>query len=315
MTDSYDLIVIGAASAGLPAAIYAKRFGLNTLVIGAEPGGLLNESSNVENWPGDKGVPGRELMVRFKEHVESLGVEVKTEWVKDAKKDGEFFVLTTDKGEYTAKALVLTMGSKHRHLGVPGEEELSSRGVSYCPTCDAAFFKDAPVAVIGGGDGAASAANLLAEHASHVYILVRKDHMRAEPINQKKMTDNPKIDILYETQALEFVGDKALEGIKLSKPYDGKDVLPVEGAFIMIGADPQVQLAEQLGVKLDERKEMIIDEESRTSVPFIYAAGDAANKKHKQTITGAAEGVKAAFSAYEDIRKAETGEDAVLPQY
>jgi len=305
MSEVYDLIVIGAASAGLPAAIYAKRFGLNTLVIGAEPGGLLNESSKVENWPGDIAVPGRELMQRFKAHVESLGVEIKQEWVKEIKKEGESFLLTTDTAKYLAKALVLTMGSKHRHLGVPGEQELSSRGVSYCPTCDAAFFKNVPVAIIGGGDGAASAANLLAEHASKVFVLVRKDHMRAEPINQKKMTDNPKIEILYETSPLEFVGDKALEGIKLSKPYKGKDILPVEGTFIMIGADPQTKLAADLGVKLDESKEMIIDENSRTSVPFVYAAGDAANKRQKQTITGAAEGVKAAFSAYEDIRKSE----------
>ncbi len=284
-------------------------------MIGAEPGGLLNESANVENWPGDTSVPGRELMRRFKEHVESLGVEVKQEWVKEATKTEAGFTLATDKDEYAAKALVLTMGSKHRHLGVKGEDTFSGKGVSYCPTCDAAFFKNVPVAVIGGGDGAASAANMLAEHASHVYVLVRKDHMRAEPINKQKLERNEKIDILYETEAVEFCGDNLLTGIRLSTPHDGDDLLKVEGAFVMIGSDPQTQLAEQLGVELNEGREMVIDEESRTNVPFVYAAGDAANKKHKQTITGAAEGVKAAFSAYEDIRKAETGEKPRLPEY
>ncbi|MBR9692635.1 FAD-dependent oxidoreductase [Candidatus Woesearchaeota archaeon] len=305
MSDSYDIIVIGAASAGMPAAIYSHRFGLKTLIIGAEVGGLLNESHKVENYPGFIGIPGRELMTKFKEHVESFGIEIKQEWVKSIEKDGDAFTVTTGSGTYDAKSVVLTLGSKHRHLGIPGEEEFSSKGVSFCPTCDAAFFKNAPVAVIGGGDGAASAASLLAEHASKVYVIVRKDHMRAEPINLKKMEENEKIEILYNTAPVEFVGENALTGIKLNNPYDGKDVLPVEGAFIMIGSDPQTEMAAKLGVKLDERKEIIIDGHSRTNVPLIYAAGDAANRPFKQTITGAAEGVAAAFSAFEDVRKAE----------
>jgi len=315
MSTSYDIIIIGAAAAGMPAAIYAKRFGLHTLVIGAEVGGLLNESHNVENYPGFPSISGFELMQKFKEHVESVGVEIKQEWVTKLEKSEKGFAVITDKETYQAQALILTMGSKHRKLGVPGEEEFAGKGVSYCPTCDAAFFKDVPVAIIGGGDGAASAANLLAEHASKVYVLVRKDHMRAEPINKRKLEQNQKVEILYETKPVEFVGEKLMTGIRLSKPYNGEEILPVEGAFIMIGADPQTAMAESIGVKLDERKQMIIDDESRTSVPFVYAAGDAANKKHKQAITGAAEGVKAAFSAYEDIRKAETGAAPNLPQY
>jgi thioredoxin reductase (NADPH) len=308
MSELYDVIVIGAASAGMPAAIYAKRFGLSTLVIGAEPGGLLNESHKVENWPGDIAVNGRELMNRFKEHVSSLEIPLKTEWVKEVKKEGETFVVVTDKAEYMGKSIILTMGSKHRHLGVPGEKELSAKGVSYCPTCDAAFFKNVPVAVIGGGDGAASAANLLAEHASKVYVLVRKTEMRAEPINIKKLETNEKIEILYETQAESLNGENALTDITLTKEYNGSKKLEVEGAFVMIGSDPQTEMAASLGVTLADNKEMIIDGHSRTNIPFVYAAGDAANRPFKQAITGAAEGVIAAFSAYEDIRKAETGE-------
>lgn len=304
-SDPYDVIVIGAASAGMPAAIYAKRFGLHVVVIGADVGGLLNESHKVENWPGDTAVNGRELMRRFKEHVESLGVEIKTEWVRSIAKDGDRFIVTTDQGAIAGKSLILTLGSKHRHLGVPGEKELSSKGVSYCPTCDAAFFRGVPVAVIGGGDGAASAVNLLAEHASKVYVLVRKEQMRAEPINLKKLETNPKIEILYGTAPTEFIGDNLLTGVRLTKPHDGEEVLPVEGAFVMIGADPQTEMAAALGVALTPAKEIIIDDHSRTNVPFIYAAGDSANRPFKQAITGAAEGVIAAFSAYEDIKRKE----------
>lgn len=315
MSETYDVIVIGAASAGMPAAIYAKRFGLKTLVIGAEPGGLLNESHKVENWPGDIAVNGRELMQRFKAHVESLDIPLKTEWVKELKREGDAFIAVTDKAEYEGKSLILTMGSKHRHLNLPGETELAAKGVSYCPTCDAAFFKNVPVAVIGGGDGAASAANLLAEHASKVYVLVRKDHMRAEPINKQKLERNEKIEILYETEAESFNGENGLESITLTKAFNGSKELEAEGAFIMIGSDPQTKMAADLGVKLAENREIIIDGHSRTNVPFVYAAGDAVNRPFKQAITGAAEGVIAAFSAYEDIRKAETGEQPAPIEY
>ncbi len=305
MSEQYDLIIIGAAAAGMPAAIYAKRFGLNTLIIGAEVGGLLNESHNVENYPGFPSIPGRELMLKFKEHVESVGVEIKQEWVKALEKSDAGFNVVTDNGEYAARALVLTMGSTHRKLGIPGEEEFASKGVSYCPTCDAAFFRNVPVAVVGGGDAAASAALLLAEHASKVFVLVRRDVMRAEPINRQRLEAHEKIEILYETKPVEFVGEQLLTGIRLSKPYNGEEILPVEGVFVMIGSDPNSALAEPLNVALNEKKEIIIDEQSRTNVPFVYAAGDIANRPYEQVITGAAEGVIAAFSAYKDIRKSE----------
>ncbi len=297
----YDVIIIGAASAGIPAAIYAKRFGLQTLLIGAEIGGLLNESQRVENWPGEQVITGMELMNKFKLHVESLGVPIKTEWVKKLSKDEGGFSVVTDHDAYRTRAIIYAAGSKHRHLGVPGEEELAGKGVSYCATCDAAFFKRVPVIVVGGGDAAAQGALQLAQHASKVYVAVRRDVMRAEPINQERIKAEPKITILYETRVSEILGEQKVTGVRLTKPSEGKEILPVEGVFIQIGAAPQSQLARSVGVKVNEQGEIIIDDASRTNIPRFYAAGDVTNRKYKQAITGAAEGVIAAFSAFEDL--------------
>lgn len=301
--EQFDLTVIGAASAGMPAAIYAKRFGMSTLLIGAEVGGLLNESNQVENYPGFSSIAGLPLMLKFKEHVESLDIPLKEEWVKEIRKDDDDFIITTDKSEIKTRSIIYTAGAKHRHLGVPGEAKLSAKGVSYCATCDAAFFRGVPVIVVGGGDAAAQAADQLAQHCTHVYVAVRKDHMRAEPINQKRIENNEKITILYETEIKEIIGENAVKSVKLSKPFNSSDELAVEGVFIHIGADPQSQLAEKLGVELEDTKEIKIDPASRTNIKRFYAAGDVANRPYKQTITGAAEGVIAAFSAFDDLHK------------
>lgn len=304
----YDVIIIGAGSAGMPAAIYAQRFGMKTLLIGKIVGGMLNDSHNVENYPGFPSIPGFDLMMKFKEHVDSLNIQFKEEEATGANRneDGTISV-TTNKSSYNTRAVIITTGSKHRHVGIPGEEELSGKGVSYCATCDAAFFKDVPVAIVGGGDAAAQAANLLSQHSSHVYVLVRRDVMRAEPINREKLEKNPKVDILYETKPTEVLGDSQVTGVKLTKEFNGSDTLPIEGFFVEIGADALSDLAFQLGAKINEQKEIIIDSESRTSAPMVYAAGDCGNRKFKQAITGAAEGVIAAFSAFEDIQKKNTG--------
>ena len=313
LLELYDVIVIGTGSAGMPAAIYSHRFGLKTLLIGTVVGGTLNESHRVENWPGIPAIPGFDLMRRFKEHVDSLGIEVKEEEATAIEKGPDGFTITTEKESYRCKAIIFATGSKHRCLGIPGEERLAGKGVSYCATCDAAFFKTADIAIAGGGDAAAQAADLLAQFATEVYVLVRRDAMRAEPINRQRLEQNPKVTILYNTQPLEVLGENGVTGLKVTTA--GKEsVLNVQGFFIEVGADVRSELAEQLGVKLNEGKEILIDGESRTNIPKIYAAGDCASKKFKQAITGAAEGVIAAFSAYEDLKKLQ-GEKAETSYY
>jgi thioredoxin reductase (NADPH) len=307
----YDVIVLGAGSAGMPAAIYAHRFGLKTLLIGKVVGGTLNDSHKVENYPGFAAIPGYDLMMKFKEHVDSLGIPVKEEQATAAAKgkDGTFTV-TTEGGKYRARTLIFATGTQHRRLDIPGEGVLMGKGVSYCATCDAAFFRNVDVAIAGGGDAAAQAADLLAQFASKVYVLVRRDVMRAEPFNRQRLEQNPKVAILYSTQPKEVLGESGVTGLKVVR--EGKEeLLAVQGFFIEIGADVRSELAAQLGVRLNEQEEIIIDVESRTNVKHVYAAGDCANRKFKQAITGAAEGVIAAFSAYEDLKKAQ-GEKAEI---
>ena len=306
----YDTIIIGTGSAGMPAAIYAARFNMKTLIVGDEPGGLLTESSNVENYPGFSSVPGLDLMNKFKEHVDSLEVPFLYERVQQITRDKELFLVKTPSGDYKGKTIILTTGSKHRKLGIPGEKEFTNKGVSYCATCDAAFYKNLVVAISGGGDSAAQAANLVAEFASKVYVIVRKDYMRAEPINQTKLENNPKIEVIYNTNIKEIKGEQFVTELVLDTPHNGSTSLKTDGLFVEVGANPQSELAVQLGVAVDEKKEIIIDEESKTNVEGVYAAGDVANRKFKQALTGAAEGAIAAFSAYAYLQKRDHNKEA-----
>ena len=314
MTDTvehYDVAIIGAGSAGMSAGIYAARFGLTTVILGKVVGGLLNDSHKVENYPGFVAIPGFDLMMKFKEHVDAIGVPIKEENVTRIEKKQNGFVVTTENGAYESKTIILATGTKHRHLGVPREEEMLGRGVSYCATCDGPFFKEKTVAIVGGGDSAAQAGALLAQHATKVYVIVRGEKMRAEPLNIRRLETNPKVKMVYNASVTELMGADALEGIKL-KVGDGKDAIALQGLFIEIGADVQTELAAGLGVALNERKEIVIDVESRTNVPGVFGAGDCANRKFKQAITGAAEGVIAAFSAYDHIKRLETGESVEI---
>ena len=319
--ETYDTIIIGAGSAGMSGAIYAARFGMKTLVIGKVVGGLLNESHNVENYPGYKSIPGLDLMMKFKEHCDNLDIPFKEEWVTDVKLHDydapaktRFQVITKDEDEkehsYFGRTIIFTMGSKHKHLGAKNEDALAGKGVSYCATCDAAFFRNVPVAVVGGGDSAAQAGDLLAQFAIHVYMIVRKEQLRAEPINLKRLEQNPKVSILYSTQVLEVLGENGVTGLKLSAPHKGSDVLPVEGMFVEIGHDIQSALAVKVGVKVNDGGEIIIDGDSRTNLRGAYAAGDVGNRKYKQALTGASEGAIAAFSAFALLKKIDSGEDA-----
>jgi len=323
MSEQYDTVIIGARSAGMAAAIYAARFGLKVLVIGKVVGGLLNESHNVENYPGFKSIPGLDLMMQFKEHCDNLNIPFKEEWVSEVKalnyddpKNTRYEITSKDEDEqehsYLARTVIFTMGTKHKKLGAKGEDHLSGKGVSYCATCDAAFYKNMPVAIVGGGDSAAQAGELVAQFAGHVYMIVRRDHMRAEPINIKRLTQNKKITILYNTEILEVLGEKQVTGLRLSKPHDGSDVLKVEGMFVEIGHLIQSDLAAKLGVTLDSHNQIIIDGESQTNIRGVYAAGDVGNRKYKQALTGAAEGAVAAFSAYALIKKFDSDEDVEI---
>jgi thioredoxin reductase (NADPH) len=297
---TYDLVIIGAGPAGLTAAIYAARYKLDSIVIGPDIGGTANLPHDIENWPGFKGA-GWDLMVKFKEHVESFKVPITTENVKSVTKKGSQFIVSTEKNTYKAKTVMLAMGTKRRKLEVPGEDEFFGKGVSYCATCDCVFFKDKIVAVVGGSDAAAMAAQILSQHAKKVYVIYRKEHMRAEPARTEELEHDPKVEFLYNTNVTHIIGDKLVKKAKLDT---GKELL-LDGIFIEVGGIPVTAIAKELGVTLSKSERINVNAAMETNVPGIFAAGDitTGSNEFNQIVTAAAEGAIAALSAFTFIRK------------
>jgi len=300
----YDLVIIGSGPAGLAASIYASRYKVKHVVIGKEPGGQANEAHQIENWPGTHSISGFDLLQKMREHAEKLGGQIIMDSVSNiAKKDG-LFEITTHTAEYQAKNIILALGMEYKKLQIPGEVEFKGKGVSYCPTCDASFFKDKIVAVVGGGNSAGSAALLLAEYANKVYLIYRGEKLKVDPAYGEKISANKKIEIIFSTNIKEIKGDKAVEKIILDKEFSDSDELEVQGVFIEIGSEPGVELAGQLGVETDEQGFIKVNSDQSTNVAGIYAAGDATtgSNKMRQILTAAAEGAVAAGSVYKKLQ-------------
>lgn len=298
----YDFLIIGGGCSGLSAAMYGTRLGLKTLTLAELPGGLITTTHLVENWPGIKSISGPDLAMSLYEHAAAVGAEIKSERARkvEALPDDKGYRVTTGSNEYEAKSIMFATGTEHKKLGVPGEKELENRGVSYCALCDGAFFKGQVVGIVGGGDSAAKEALFLTEHASKVYIVVRKGFLRAEPINEKRVLENEKIEILFEHEIEEILGTENVEKIRF-KPGTGKfsgQELEMQGLFMAIGHTAQTQLAGELGVELNNHGEIVINRRSETNLRGVFAAGDCCDTEFKQAITGSAEAVTASYFAY-----------------
>lgn len=293
----YDIIIIGAGPGGMTAAIYAARYKLKTLIISKDVGGVANLAHKVENWPGIISIPGTELMQNFKKHVQSFGIKIIEEEVE--KLIPGFEVVTASGKKFKSKTLILALGTVRRKLNIPGEDDFIGKGISYCPTCDSAFFKDKIVCVVGGRNSAAMAAILLSEYAKKVYIIYRKDKLRSDPVLTEQVEKNPKVEIIYNAEVAKVLGTKFVEKIVLK---DGKE-MPMDGVFIEIGGIPSTDLARQLKIKLSERKSIIVDDKMQTNVPGVFAAGDITNTSLAQIITAGGDGAKAAYSAFHFLKK------------
>ncbi len=293
-----ELIIIGCGPAGLSAGIYARRYALDTLII-CKDFGLGGEAPYVENYPGFKGIRGEELMNIFREQAESLGVEIIFEEITGLKKIGKIFEVFLEDEVIRARSIIIATGAKHRRLNIPGELEFLGKGVSYCAVCDAPVFKDKRVAVIGGGDTACSSAYHLSFFSRKVYLILRSNRFRAEPYNITLLKRRENIEILYNKRILSIFGDNFVRGIDLN---DRK--LNLDGVFIEIGVEPNIELIKNLGCKTDDEGYIIVDDFMRTTVAGVFAAGDATNSfnKFQQIITASAGGVLAAKSAYEYLR-------------
>jgi len=307
----YDVMIIGAGSAGYSAAIYATRFGMKALLLGKEQGGQANEAFSVENYPGFNGISGMELMKKFRNQAEELGADMEAMGqVEKIGKQGKEFIVTAGEKKYKGKAVIIATGSRKRKLGITGEKELAGKGVAYCATCDAMFFRDKTLAVIGGGDSAVKSAILLTEYAKKVYIVYRKgrENMRAMPSWLKRMEENKKIERIFHSSPKKINGKEKVESItfeKKGKPFD----LKVDGVFIEIGSVPESGLARELGVGLTEKGRIKVKDDMSTNVEGLFAAGDvtSGSNEFEQIITAASEGAIAAESAYKYITGSQWG--------
>jgi thioredoxin reductase (NADPH) len=304
--DKYDVVILGAGPGGLGAAVYAARYNLKTLVIGRLLGGMAAEAHLVENYLGFRSISGLDLCKKFREHAEGLGVKVAlgVDAVSVKKSGKGFEVDTGDNRKYSCNAIVVALGTQKRRLEVPNEEKFLGKGVSYCATCDAAFFQDRTVAVVGGSDAAGTIALMLAEYAKKVHIIYRKEELRAEPVTKKRIDQNRKIEIIYKAVVKELMGTNKLESVVLDR--DGKpSELKLDGLFIEIGSVPSTVILKELGVEVTEEGYIRVKEDMSTSVPGVYAAGDitTASNGFRQIVTAAAEGAVAANSIFKYIKQ------------
>lgn len=291
----YDIVIIGAGPAGLSAAVYAKRAGFTTLVLDKSPvsGGQVLSTYEVDNYLGIPGVTGMELGEKFKNHAVSAGAEFVCAQVLSIDVEGETKVVHTDKEDYEAAAVIFAVGAHHAKLGVQGEEELTGMGVSYCATCDGAFFKNRKVAVVGGGDVAIEDAIFLARGCEKVYVIHRRDTFRAAHSLVDRAREMPNIEFIIDTTVTEICGEDMVEKLVLSNVKTKEQTeLEVNGIFIAVGIVPDTELLQGV-VRMDEKGYILSDELGNTSVTGIFAAGDCKKKRLRQVITAVADGANA----------------------
>ncbi len=297
-----DVIIIGSGPAGFTAAIYTARAGMNPLLIASsvESGGELMKTTEVENFPGfPDGLQGPELMANFQAQAERFGTEVLLDDVIEVDLKGDVKIVKTGGGvTYEAKTVILATGAAYRELGLPKEKELSGHGVSWCATCDGFFFRERTIAVVGGGDSAMEEANFLTRFASKVYLIHRRDTFKASKIMQDRALNNPKIEVVWNSEVAELLGEGKLTGVTLRDTVNGATKnLDLDGLFIAVGNDPRVWLVENQ-VELTAEKFIAVEgRSSKTSLPGVFAAGDVIDPTYRQAITAAASGCVAALDA------------------
>ena len=294
----YDIIILGSGPAGLSAAIYAQRARLSTLLIEEKPlsGGQILDTYEVDNYPGLPGITGFEMGQKFRAHADRLGAEVVNAQVLSVRLDGEKKIVTTQKGVYEAKTLIIATGAKHRRLGIPGEDKLVGMGVSYCATCDGAFFKGKTVAVVGGGDVALEDALFLARGSEKVYLVHRRDQFRGAKILQEKVKEASNIEPVLDSVVTEIKGEGQVSSILLNSKNGESRELEVQGVFIAVGIEPNSSAVKDL-VAQDAGGYIVAGEDTKTSLEGVFAAGDVRTKQLRQVLTAAADGANAVTSA------------------
>lgn len=303
----HDVIIIGGGPGGIAAGIYVARKQLKTLFLTGDFQSQSTVSAGIENWIGDISITGWEFGQKLEKHLRAQeGLEIQTDqWVQNIQKneDGTFTV-TTSKGDvFATKTIIIASGGRHRHLEVPGEEKFKGKGVVYCSTCDAPFFKEKKVVVVGGGNAGLEAVEDLLPYAKEIVLLVRSE-IKGDPITFKKITESPKVSIVYKVVVEEVIGENVVEGVRIKNvETNTEETIATDGVFVEIGMVPNTDFAKD-ALMLNERGEIIVDgKTAATSVPGIFATGDATDLLYKQNNISAGYGVVAALSAYDYLRK------------
>ncbi len=300
----YDTIIIGAGPAGMTAAIYAARREMKTLVIGKEVGGQLIWASEIENYPGFKKIDNYELISKMQEQVMNLGVDIKMKEVKkiEKKEDGDF-ILHTDKEKYKSKTIIIAMGLSPRRLAIPGEQELTGKGISYCANCDGPFYKGKEVVVVGGGNSALDAAEVLSKIASRVYLVHRREEFRAFEALVEEVESKKNIELVLNSEIKEIVGKEKVEKVTISnsKTKEEKEII-IEGVFIEVGRIAHTDLVANL-VERDESGQIKVDKKQMTKTPGLFAGGDVVSGEFKQITIASGEATIAALAAYQYIQQ------------
>lgn len=294
---NYDVVIIGAGPAGMTAAIYLKRAGINPLILEKDaPGGTLNKTHKIENYPGYVDKDGTTLAFRMYSQIEELGIDLKVEAVKNIEKENDTYKIITDNNEYQTKYVLIATGKIPRKLDAKDAEKFVGKGISYCATCDGALYKNKAVAVIGGGNSAMEAASYMSNIANHVYIINRSKILRADE-KEKSILENKNVEVIYEAKVTEIIGNERVEKIKL----DNDQELDVSAVFVCIGQDSNTGYYQNLKLKTDNQG-IIVDSNMKTSDDNIYACGDAISKSLYQVVTATSEGAIAASNIIKNMR-------------
>jgi len=299
--ETYDVAIIGGGPAGLSCAIYAGRYLLKSAIFTQIKGGAIIDTPLVENYPGIIKTTGFELMQTMYQQAKNFGAQVfEDEVVSFEKNENLFTIVTKSSGKFTAKSILLATGLARRKLNIPSEDKFIGKGVSYCATCDAFFFKGKVVGVIGGGNSAAVAALLLKDYAEKLYIIQKYPELRCEPYWKKQIEASPNIEQVTNAQVESILGEEVVEGVVLNNGL----TIKLDGIFVETGSTPLASLAQMLGVRMDEHGFIIVDEHMKTNVDFVYSAGDitTGSAKLRQIVTAASEGAIAATSIYKVLK-------------
>lgn len=302
---TYDTIIIGAGIAGFSAAMYAARLGLKILVIGEMSGGKITLTDNIENYPPFVSIKGLKLAELIENHARDYDIDILTDIVeKISRKKGNLYMVSASKKLFTGKTLIIATGTVEKKLNIPGEKEFTGNGVSYCAICDATTTKNKIVAVVGGGDSAVKEANLLAKYAKKVYVINNEPKLHAEACHLNGLEDNirkNKIKVLNSANMISINGKSSVEGVTLIKDKQTNNIA-VDWVFIYIGQMPKI-IGKEMGIKTNKNNEVIVNVNCETNLKGVYAAGDVTSTSWKQAIIAAAQGVTAAFRAYNYIAK------------